>query len=106
MSRFIFAAKVTDLPDQSATCVEVEGQRIALFNLAGEFYAIDDDCTHEGGPLSDGLILGDEVECPWHGAHFNIKSGKVTLDPATDDVARYNVRVTGDDIEIEIEQYS
>jgi len=58
------------------------------------------------GPLSDGLILGDEVECPWHGAPSTIKSGKVTLDPAIDDVARYNVRVTGDDIEIEIEQYS
>ena len=64
MSRFISAAKVAELPDQSATCVEVEGQRIARFNLGGEFYAVDDDRTHEGGPLSDGLILGDEVECP------------------------------------------
>ncbi len=102
MPRFIFATKVSELPDQSATCVEVEGKQFALFNLGGEFYAMDDDCTHEGGPLSDGLILGEEVECPWHGAHFNIKSGKVTLDPATDDVGCYNVRVTGDDIEIEI----
>ena len=102
MSRFLSVAKLAEIPDQSATCVEVEGKRIALFNLGGEFYAIDDDCTHEGGPLSEGLVLGDEVECPWHGAHFNIKSGEVTLDPAEDAVARYKVRVIGDNVEIEI----
>lgn len=85
-----------------AKCVDVKGKRIALFNLGGEFYGIDDECTHEGGPLSEGLIHGDEAECPWHGAQFKIKSGKVTLDPAADDVASYQVRVIGDNIEIEI----
>ena len=102
MSGFIPVAKVADIPNQTVKCVEAEGKRIAVFSLDGEFFAIADDCTHEGGPLSDGMIHGDEVECPWHGARFNIKSGKVTLDPATDDVARYNVRVTGDDVEIEM----
>ncbi len=95
-------AQKSEIADQSAKCVEVEGKRIALFNLGGEFYAIDDTCTHRGGPLSEGSIEGEEVECPWHGAHFNIKSGDVTASPAPGGVTKYQVRVTGDDIEIEI----
>lgn len=102
MSKFHIVAKTSDIADQSAKCVVVEGRSIALFNFDGEFYAIDDTCTHEGGPLSEGMVEGDEVECPWHGAQFNIKTGAVTLDPAEDNVATYNVRVIGDDIEIEI----
>ena len=102
MSRFVFATKVAELPPETAKCVEVDGKKLALFNLGGHFYAVDDGCTHEGGPLSEGLIHGQEVECPWHGAHFNIKSGRVTLDPASEDVTSYRVRLTGTDIEIEV----
>jgi nitrite reductase/ring-hydroxylating ferredoxin subunit len=102
MSRFTVVAKVAAIPSDSAKCVEVDGKRIALFNVGGDFYAIGDDCTHEGGPLSEGLLHGEEVECPWHGARFNIKSGRVTLDPASEDVASYTVRVVGEDIEIEV----
>jgi 3-phenylpropionate/trans-cinnamate dioxygenase ferredoxin component len=102
MTQFVAVAKVSEVPRQSIKCVEVAGKRIALFNLGGEFYALADECTHEGGPLSEGEIRGGEVECPLHGARFDIKSGKVTLDPAADDVARYNVRVSGDSVEIEI----
>lgn len=54
MSRFLPVAKLAEIPDQSAKCVQVEGKEIALFNLGGEFYAIDDECTHEGGPTSGG----------------------------------------------------
>lgn len=102
MSQFVAAAKVAEIPDQTAKCVEVEGKRIALFNLGGVFFALDNECTHESGPLSEGYIDGEEVECPWHGARFNIRSGVVTLDPAEDDVASYRVRVTGEDVEIEV----
>lgn len=102
MERFVAVAKVSDIPDRTGKCVEVEGRRIALFNLGGEFYAIADECTHEGGPLSEGYLHGEEIECPWHLARFNIRTGKVMLDPATDDVARYNLRIAGEDIEIEI----
>ena len=102
MTQFVAVAKVSEVPQQSIKCVEVAGTRIALFNLGGEFYALAEECTHEGGPLSEGEIHGGEVECPLHGARFDIKSGKVTLDPADDDVARYNVRVSGEDVEIEI----
>ena len=102
MTQFVAVAKVSEVLRQSITCVEVAGKRIALFNLDGEFYALADDCTHEGGPLSEGEIRGDEVECPWHGSRFDIKSGKVTLDPASEDVARYSVRVAGENVEVEI----
>lgn len=102
MSKFVEVAKTSEIADQSAVCVEVEGRRIALFNLGSQFYAIDDTCTHRGGPLSEGFVEGEEVECPWHGAHFNIKTGDVTTPPAPQGVTRYNVRVTGDAIEIEV----
>jgi len=102
MSSFVSVAKVSDFDNQQAKCVEVEGKSIALFKLGDEFFAIDDTCPHKGGSLSDGNIEGDEVECPWHGACFNIRSGKVTLDPADEDVSTYNVRLSDDVIEIDV----
>ncbi len=95
-------AQKSEIGDQSAKCVEVEGKRIAVFNLNGEFYAIDDRCTHRGGPLSEGSIEGEEVICPLHGAHFSIKSGEATAPPAPQGVTRYAVRLTGEDIEVEL----
>lgn len=76
-------AKKFEIPESGVIGVEVEGKRLALINLNGEIYAIDDDCPHEGGPLSEGQIVGEEIECPWHTSHFNIKTGRVTIDPAT-----------------------
>lgn len=102
MPKFIPIGKTAEIADQSAKCVEVEGRKIAVFNLGGKFYAIDDDCPHEQGPLSDGNIEGEEVECPWHGSRFNVKTGKVTMDPAGENVTCYPVRVTGDSIEVEV----
>jgi nitrite reductase/ring-hydroxylating ferredoxin subunit len=103
MSKFVKVAKISAIADQSATCIKVEGKSIALFNLGGELYAIDDTCPHAGASLSEeGIIEGEEVECSWHGSRFNIKSGDVTEPPASDGVTKYNVRLTGDDIEIEI----
>jgi 3-phenylpropionate/trans-cinnamate dioxygenase ferredoxin subunit len=61
MSKFVSVAKISEIPDQTAKWVHVEGKSLALFNLGGRFYAIDDICTHEGGPLSGGYIHGEEV---------------------------------------------
>jgi len=102
MPQFIKVAERSEMAQGTGKSVEVEGKRIALFNLTGEFYAIDDTCTHRGGTLSEGSLEGDEVECPLHGARFNIKSGQVKCPPAGTDVAAYKVRVTGDDIEVEV----
>jgi NAD(P)H-dependent nitrite reductase small subunit len=102
MGQYVTVGKVAEIPDRSARCVEVEGRKIAVFNVGGVFYALDDDCPHEQGPLSDGNLVGEEVECPWHGSRFNLKTGRVTMDPAEEDVRSYPVRVTGDSVEVEI----
>ena len=67
MTQFIKVASTADLAPGEARSVEVAGKKIALFNLEGSFYAIDDTCTHRGGPLSEGEVSGEEVTCPWHG---------------------------------------
>lgn len=82
--------------------VEVGGKQLALFNLGGEIHALDNACTHVGGPLSQGRVEGDEVECPWHGSRFDIRTGEIKLFPAREDVATYNVRVTDNDVEVEL----
>ena len=102
MGRFVKAARKSELAENDGTYVEVEGNRIALFNLDGEIYAIDNTCTHMGGPLSLGLVQKDEVECPWHGSRFDVKTGEVRMFPAKEDVATYQVRVKGDDVEVEV----
>ena len=82
--------------------VEVSGKKIALFNLEGTYYAIDDTCTHRGGPLSEGELSGKEVTCPWHGAVYDVTTGEVLGPPAPKGVSRYNVRVSGENIEVEV----
>src|SRR6266436_5091715 len=81
MAQFIKIASTTDLAPGEAKCVEVGGKKIALFNLDGTFFAIDDTCTHRGGPLSEGEVSGEEVTCPWRGAVDNIKTGEVLRPP-------------------------
>jgi 3-phenylpropionate/trans-cinnamate dioxygenase ferredoxin subunit len=102
MAKFVKVAKTGDIAPGQAKMVEVDGKNMALFNLEGNFYAIDDTCTHVGGPLSEGEIEGEQVTCPWHGSIFNIKTGEVLSPPARTGVASYNVRVEGSDIEIEV----
>ena len=102
MPRFVEVAKNSQIPENGAIGVEVEGKRLALVNLKGEIYALDDDCPHEAGPLSEGQIIGEEIECPWHTSRFSIKTGSVTMDPATKDLATYKVRLVGDVVEVEI----
>jgi nitrite reductase/ring-hydroxylating ferredoxin subunit len=102
MAQFIKAANAGELAPGSAKLVEVNGKRIALFNVDGNYYAIDDTCTHRGGPLSEGFVEGEQVTCPWHGGQFNVKTGAVIGPPPAQNVAKYNVRVQGNDIEVEV----
>jgi nitrite reductase/ring-hydroxylating ferredoxin subunit len=102
MPQFVQIAKKSEVPENGVIGVQVGGKSIALINLNGEIYALDDSCPHEGAPLSDGQIVGDEIECPWHSSHFDIRSGQVTMDPAETGVATYKVRLVGDAVEVEI----
>lgn len=99
MGDFIRAAKIDEVPLGEGKRVEVAGKTIALFNVGGSFYAIDDTCPHAGGPLSEGFLEGEVVICPWHSSGFEIKTGKVVGPPAETGVSSYLVRVEGTDIE-------
>ena len=102
MSDFIKIANVEELAPGQAKLVEVNGNEIALFNVGGRFHAIDNNCTHVGGPLCEGEINGSEVTCPWHGATFDVTTGRVLGPPAMEPVNRYNLRIADGSIEIEV----
>ncbi len=89
-------AKTKDVPPGQAAAFTIEGQKIALFNVEGTYYAIGDTCTHRGGPLSEGDVQGIKVTCPWHGADFDLKTGAAFGPPAQNGVPSYKVVVEGD----------
>jgi 3-phenylpropionate/trans-cinnamate dioxygenase ferredoxin subunit len=78
--------------------VDVSGHAVALVNVGGEFFAIDDTCSHEEASLSGGTLSGEVVVCPKHGARFNVKTGRVLALPAVRSVAVYPVRVEGGEV--------
>jgi nitrite reductase/ring-hydroxylating ferredoxin subunit len=102
MAEFVKVAKTSEVEPGQARVVDVNGKQIALFNVDGQFFAIDNTCTHRGGPLAEGEVSGHDVTCPWHGAKFDVRTGEVGRPPAAAAVARYGVRVTGADIEVEV----
>jgi nitrite reductase/ring-hydroxylating ferredoxin subunit len=102
MSDFVRVCRTDDVAPDQARLVEAGGKEIALFNVGGSFYAIDNECTHVGGPLCEGELDGVEVICPWHGAAFDVTSGQAVGPPASASVNRYNIRINGADIEVEI----
>ena len=102
MRRLVKIAETKDVPPGTAIAVDVEGHTVALFNVKGTLYAIDDTCTHRGGPLSEWEVEGTVVTCPLHGARFDVTTGQVLGPPAAKGVARYDVRVDGEDVKIEM----
>ena len=82
-----------ELPPGERLFLEISGQPIVLFNLAGQFFAIGDLCSHDNGPLGDGEVDGEEVVCPRHGARFEIRTGRASGLPAVRDIPAYPVRV-------------
>lgn len=102
MGTFHKIAEVKDLTPGSSKAVEVSGQKIALFNIGGTFYAIGDACTHRGGSLSEGTLEGTKVTCPLHRAQFEVTTGKNLTPPAPGEVPSYKVRVAGNEVQVEI----
>lgn len=99
---FIKVAATPDLPAGKAIAVTVGNKKIALFNVKGQYYAIDDACTHAGGSLSEGAVDGTMVSCPWHGATFDLTTGEALTPPAFEKTGKYKVSVEGQDISLEI----
>jgi glycine/D-amino acid oxidase-like deaminating enzyme/nitrite reductase/ring-hydroxylating ferredoxin subunit/DMSO/TMAO reductase YedYZ heme-binding membrane subunit len=100
---FVKAASVGDVSEGSPYCATAGGRRIALFKTDEGYSAISNTCTHAGGPLCEGTLDGDEIQCPLHGARFDIKTGAVLGPPATKPVESFRTRVAGEDIEVEVE---
>ena len=100
MSDWINAVAEADLPPGEHTVVEVEGAVMVLVNLDGEFFAIEDICTHDGSEISSGCIVDGSIECPRHGARFDIRSGEVTAPPAYEPVDTFPVRVVDGIIQV------
>src|SRR5262245_19700882 len=92
---FTNVAKTQDVPPGQAKQVTINGCTVALFNVNGVYYAIDDTCTHRGGPLSEGQLDGTEVTCPWHGAKFDVTTGAHLSRPAPSGVKAYPVQLVG-----------
>jgi 3-phenylpropionate/trans-cinnamate dioxygenase ferredoxin subunit len=96
--RFVKAGRVAEVPHGRPEIFEVEDRHIAIYRLDDGFHAIDDICTHDGGPLAEGEIEDDVVICPRHGARFSIRTGAALSLPAITPVDTYPVRVDGDDL--------
>ncbi len=102
MAQFQKVASVSEIPAGTGKKVEVGGKKIAVINVGGSFAAIQECCPHRGGPLSEGLMQGCHVVCPWHAWTYDVTTGdRVGFPPGMGRIRTYSVRVEGDDICLE-----
>lgn len=102
VGEFVSVTKTEDLGGEQLAAFDVKGNRIAIANVAGTFYAFDDTCTHLQCSLADGELEGTVVTCPCHGSQFDVTTGDVLEGPAKEPVRSYGVRVDGDAVEVEV----
>lgn len=95
-------ASTSEVAPESAIVVDAGARRLAICNAGGEFYAVDDICTHDGGPLGEGCLSGYEIECPRHGARFDVRTGRVTRMPAVRPIGRYPLTVENGDLFVDL----
>lgn len=101
MADFVKVASLSELVPGSAKAVEVGDKTIALFNVDGTVFALDNTCLHQGGPLGEGMLEGDVVTCPWHMWEYNVRTGEFVANPDIK-VATYPVQVEGTDIKVAV----
>jgi len=100
MAEWIDAINVNQLPVGVHTIVDLDDVSLLLVNVDGEFYAIENLCSHDGGELCDGEVIGAEIICPRHGSRFCLKTGTALSAPAFEDIDTYPVRVVGDRVQV------
>lgn len=98
VARFVKVGRVSDVPDGRPEIFDVDDRKIAVYRLDGSYFAIEDLCTHDGGPLAEGDVEGDVVICPRHGARFSIRTGAALSFPAVTPVDTFPVRVDGEEL--------
>ena len=90
---FVKVAEAKDIGPSSMKAVDVAGEKVCIANIEGNYYAFGNVCTHMGGPLNEGTLEGFEVECPWHGSKFDVRTGQPTKPPARVAVSSYEVKI-------------
>ena len=102
MSDFIRVAKADDIPDRGKTIVQVDERLIGVFHVEGRFYALDDLCTHDDGPLAEGELDGTQIICPRHGARFDVRDGRALTMPATRATKTHEVKVENGEVFVKL----
>ena len=98
---FVTVARVGEIPSGSGRQVTVGDRWVGLFNLGGEYHAVDNVCLHRGGPLCDGSITGRIVTCPWHEWQYDVTTGTLIQDPVVG-VSRHETRIVGDEVQVQL----
>ncbi len=101
MAKFVRVAGVEDIPAGEKRIFEVDGTLVVVINLDGQFYAIEDVCTHDGGPLGEGQLEGEQIVCPRHGARFDVRTGDALTLPAFEPVPTFEVKVEDGEVWVE-----
>lgn len=101
MAQWLQAGKVSDFKEGEGKVVNLQGKYVAVFKVDGNIHAVDNTCPHQGGPLGEGMLDGQVVTCPWHGWRFNVTTGVSPVVP-TAKVQKFNVKVDGDKVLIEV----
>lgn len=106
MADFVEVAQIEDVADPGSMLVEVDERLVVLIHAAGHWYALDDVCTHDGGPLSDGPVNASDlsIACPRHGAKFDLKTGAALTMPATKPTASHEVKVAGEQVLVRLRE--
>ena len=98
----VAVAKASEIPVGQLKAVQAQGKHLLVCHVEQGFFVIDDTCTHDDGPLGDGWLDGDAIECPRHGARFDVKTGKVLCLPAAMPITSYPVTIEGDDVKVHV----
>ena len=102
MDEWVEVAQAGDIPEGQVKVVEAKGQRLALAHVGDGYFAVEDLCTHDEGPLGEGELFGGEIECPRHGARFDVKTGRAMTLPAVVPVKTFPVKVVGTKIMVQL----
>lgn len=98
---FVRTIRMEELPPGTVRELYIEGKAVAVANVGGKIYAINNTCLHRGGPLGQGLLEGKVVTCPWHGWQFDVTSGRAVQNPAAG-VDCYAAEIRGQDVFIDL----
>lgn len=105
MADWVDAAPVEGIQNRRSVLVDVDGTMVVVFNLEGEYYAVEDVCTHDGAEIASGCLVEDAIECPRHGARFDLRTGAVLAPPAYEPLQTFPVRVDNGMVQVRDERW-